>query len=124
MGCGYSHCDFVLPDGSLLGALPDGGVQIRQPRTDYKRKLLVEIPVKNGHKFAQQQTGRPYDWLAVLALSSPFPVERNWRDSNYFFCSELAFMSIQVAGLNMLHPQSWGVTPRDLLLSPFWKPVD
>lgn len=122
-GCVWSHCDLILPSGKLLGALPGDGVQVRDRIEPETRFAVYEVPVTNGHKYAQQQINRPYDWGAIIGLSCPFPVKRNWRDPHYFYCSELVFMSLESAGLKLFSPDCWGVTPRDLLLSPLLKRV-
>lgn len=115
--CKWSHCDLLLPDGSLLGSLPGGGVQARSRIHGETRFAICEVPVVEGASWAESQIGKPYDWGAVLGLASPLPIRRNWADPHFFFCSELAFLSIAHAGLNLLQPHSWGITPRDLWCS-------
>jgi hypothetical protein len=112
-----SHVDAVLPDalcdrltyarraqnphgyayGSLMGARYDAiggrppGVQIRPPGYEkWRRVVLYETPctenqAKHFWNFMLAQEGKSYDWTAVLA----FAVNRDWRDPQRWFCSEL-----------------------------------
>lgn len=122
--CIWSHVDFLIPEtGRLLGALPGSGVQLRDRIRGETRFAIYEVPITEGFQWALDQVGKRYDWGAVVGLGCPFPVKRNWADAEYFFCSELVFISITNAGLDLLHPESWGITPRDLLLSPFLKKI-
>lgn len=108
---GWSHVDNVLPNGRLLGARSDWvkvdgrpyppGVQIRPP--DYERwpkRLILEIPctdrqAKDWLSFLMGQVGKPYDHLAILA----FAIDRNWRDDDAWFCSELVVRALEVSGI-------------------------
>lgn len=117
----FSHVDFVLPNGGLLGALP-GGVKIRYQREKPWRYFRCEAPFEHGWKWAESQVGKPYDYAAVAMLGLPFP--RNWLDDNRWYCSELVAASFLHAGHRIINPNSWGVTPRDLLISPTIKQID
>lgn len=106
-GGGFSHVDAMLPDGRLLGARSDvigvipPGVQIRS--ADYEKwpkRLLLEIPCtveqsKDFHGFLQGECGKPYDRLAIVG----FAINRNWRDEDSWFCSELVTRALEVAGI-------------------------
>lgn len=116
MGCPYSHVDFVLPSGELLSSSFDTGVAISKLRLDYKRSLLLEAPVERGWSYAETQIGKPYDWSAVLGLGLWFP--RDFRNDNAWYCSEIVYESLVRSGLQIVSPHVWGVSPRDLLLSP------
>lgn len=122
-GCAFSHCDFLMSDETLLGALPNHGVQVRKPEDllKFKRSLILEAPVENGWEFAKTQIGRPYDWGAIIGMGIPFP--RDWHDDSRWFCSELIIASLLEAGLTITSPNAWGVSPRDLLLSPLLNPA-
>src|ERR1700683_5144243 len=107
-----SHVDAVLEDGTLLGARSDSvggkppGVQIRTP--DYEtfcQIKRIQLPCSAGQQtawlnFMSAQIGKPYDETAIVA----FAVQRDWREPDSWFCSEL-----QAAGL-----EAWGVFPRPL----------
>lgn len=103
----YSHVDIVLPDGSLLGAREDAiggqppGVRVRPPEYEkWEHRLLLTIGASQAEEdgfygFARAQLGKPYDKLAILA----FLVDRNWRDEDAWFCSELVAASLENATL-------------------------
>lgn len=107
-----SHVDAVLPNGTLLGARMDGGVQIRA--ADYEKfttSIGIVLPATDEQEvaflgFLHAQIGKPYDHTAIMA----FAADRNWQDPDSWFCSEL-----QAAALHACH---W--FPHDLV-APFNK---
>ena len=125
-----SHVDTVLADGQLLGALPDRygdippGVQIRPP--DYAKWTQVQrisVAVSDAHQeayfhFLGLQLGKPYDMKAVVA----FALDRNWREPDAWFCSELTAAASEASWL--AHPLANvanTITPRDwLLITSAW----
>lgn len=96
-GAGFSHVDTVMPDGRLLGARSDvcagvpPGVQIRPVLyAPFSRTLRVVLPADDEttcsyYAFVEAQIGKPYDMRAIEA----FPLDRDWRTPNAWFCSEL-----------------------------------
>lgn len=112
----FSHVEFVLDDGWLLGAEPDGGVQVRPP--ECARVGAVRFRVRAPRRVldrALSQVGRPYDWLGVLG----FGVRRDWAADDSWFCSEFVAWAFQAAGSPLLRAEHvHRLTPRDLLLSP------
>jgi uncharacterized protein YycO len=115
----YSHVDFITREG-LLGARPDGGVQIR--RTGYARfsaVLRVSVEAPNGVlEVARSQIGQPYDWGAVFSV---LMLNRDWRQPGHWFCSELVawcFLAVGTPLLNTKWVPTNRISPRDLLLSP------
>lgn len=112
----FSHVDFVLPDGQLLGARGDGGVQIRRPEPFHRAaRFTVDAPCY-VLDHAKSQIGKPYDWGAIMG----FVVKHDWQDKNAWFCSELVAWSFQAAGVPLLRSRElYRITPRDLLLSPY-----
>lgn len=112
----FSHVDFRLPDGSLLGARLDGGVQIRKP--DYAKFTAKAIYRADAPDtvldFARKQVGKPYDARGILN----FGLHRNWKDDSSWFCSELVAAAFDQAGVPLvMTPNAGRVTPRDLTLS-------
>ncbi len=114
-----SHVDAVLPDGALLGARLDG-VRIRQPGyAAFARVERIELAVTPQehdafHAFLSDQLGKPYDKLAIAA----FPAERDWRENDAWFCSELIAAALERCGFfpkPLANPAN-EITPRDLLL--------
>lgn len=115
-----SHVDAVLSDGSLLGARLDGGVAIRRPNYEpfdrVQRIVLDTAPALEGRftDFLRQQLGKPYDKLAIAA----FAVQRDWRQPDAWFCSELQAAALEACGFfpqPLANPAN-EITPRDLLL--------
>jgi hypothetical protein len=121
-----SHVDAVLHDGHLLGARSDlcggqpRGVQIRPSYYDPGTKHeFVNLPTNSKvqslfYDFVRAQVGKPYDWRAILA----FAFDRDWRNTDAWFCSELIASGLETAGFfrRPLPTQSNKITPRDLLL--------
>jgi hypothetical protein len=64
-------------------------------------------------QFLQEQNGKPYDWRAILSFGLG---ERDWREQDSWFCSELLCRALEVAGLLELPDDIpvWRITPRDL----------
>lgn len=121
-----SHVDAVLPDGSLLGARDDlvggqpRGVQIRPPGyCPFEKTLIIDLAATKECEekflaFGRAQIGKPYDTTAILA----FPFERDWRDPDAWFCSEIWTRGLEIS---LWFPREVAVaanevTPRDLLL--------
>lgn len=102
----YSHADIVLPDGRLLGARSDAvggqppGVRVRPAFYEtWKHRTLFALDAtpeqeKLFYDFALAQEGKPYDSRAIVA----FLVNRNWRDTAAWFCSELVAASLEHSG--------------------------
>jgi uncharacterized protein YycO len=115
-----SHVDAVLPSGELVGARYEGGVAVRKPGyTKFDRTQIISIPrdqrtEDSFYTFLRNQLGKPYDSEAIAA----FIFDRNWRNQDSWFCSELicaaleaaAFFSFRLATTNNR------VTPSDLIL--------
>lgn len=129
-----SHVDVVLPEGKLLGARSDviggapAGVQIRRPayenwsRTELVQLLATPKMEARFYGFLNAQIGKPYDKTAIVA----FALNRNWREDDSWFCSELVAAALEACGW---FPQPLAnvvnkITPSDLLLvtSPWVKP--
>ncbi|MCX4187158.1 hypothetical protein [Methylophaga sp. OBS4] len=116
----FSHVDFVLPNGRLLGARGLGGVQVRNAQHfDAVGRFQVAAP-ESVLDFAKSQVGKPYDWGAILGLVA----RHDWQDKNAWFCSELIAWCFLQAGVPLLRSQQLQrITPRDLLLSPYLVPA-
>jgi hypothetical protein len=95
----WSHVDYVLPDGTLLGARWDkvggqpSGVHVRPRDYDKERvaekwtvqKIVEDDKEQKFRELALQQVGKPYDWEAIVS----FAINRDWRQDTSWFCSEL-----------------------------------
>jgi hypothetical protein len=120
----YSHVDCVLPDGTLLGAQWDG-VKIRQPNYKPFTKVLqvsFETPYADDIRaLLKTQIGKPYDFKSVFGFTIG---NRDWRNPDAWFCSELQTWAAEQCGFFNQHPLDLPVdriSPRDqyLLFSPF-----
>jgi hypothetical protein len=120
-----THAEAVMPDGTLLGAHLDGGVQIRPAGYDkviMTRELIVPLrPHSDGSDqievdflaFLKAQIGKPYDITAIAGLA----FDRNWRNAESWFCSELIAAALEACGyLPKLASVDNHISPRDLLL--------
>jgi hypothetical protein len=125
-----SHVDAVLDSGELLGARLDGGVKIRP--ADYekfsrRRRVLLPAPVEVTeafYGFLRDQLGKPYDMAAIAG----FVFDRDWRDDDAWFCSEVDARGLEVCKWlpNPLASMPSGITPRDLelVVSPWWQVLE
>jgi hypothetical protein len=123
----FSHVDAVLLNGDLLGARSDqlgsipAGVQIRRPGyAEFSALRHVVVPTtpeceQAFYDFLQTQIGKPYDHSAILG----FALDRDWRQSDSWFCSELIAAALEKAGYFSfcLAAPANKITPADLLLA-------
>lgn len=120
-----SHTDFVLPDGTLFGALAmenGGGVRKHILTPSYTRieRYTVDAP-ESILDIALAQEGKPYDWGGIFGVLAR---NRNWEDDDKWFCSELVAYCFKKAGVPLINDEPYRITPRDLLVSPLLKRVD
>jgi hypothetical protein len=122
----YSHVDLVLPEG-LLGARAKGGVQLRP--FGYKTFTMTEkvaCTVTNeaaAIDFAKAQIGKHYNFEAILDMV--LHRERSFTfDQPTWYCDELLYAAVLAGGLQLLNTDNpIGLTPWEVFLSPFWKPI-
>ena len=125
-GFAYSHVEFVLADGSAIGSHARTGVAITPkgyagrwqtstrsvalPCTETQEAALVA--------FLRAQLGRPYDFLAILAIATSFFLgPRNWRSPDAWFCSELVTAALEAAGImSCIIEDTSRITPRDCMI--------
>lgn len=118
-----SHAEFVDTDGYgdvavTVGARWDGVKERISSQDHYSRiERFTADGIDEAYEWARTQIGKPYDFSAILGMA----LNRNWRDEDRWFCSELVAAAFEHAGTPLLSTrQSVGVyriTPRDLLLS-------
>ena len=110
-----SHVDFVLPDNRLLGAVPDGGVSIREwTPADRIERYFVDAP--DSVLFAAMDLiGKPYDWKAIIGIG----LRQDWHDPDAWFCSECVEHCFEVADKPLIRSEHINrVWPNHLLMSP------
>ena len=96
------------------------GVQVRpHDYADFSSVKRVVISCTdqqyvNFLAFAQKQISKPYDKTAILG----FAFDRDWREPDSWFCSELASAAFEAAGILKYHLATTvnRITPEDLLL--------
>lgn len=129
----FSHTEVCMPDGTLLGAHADGGVEARPEGYDAAYKpveAIVEVPATEEqtaacHDFLLEQLHKPYDFEAIAALAGRelWPDEEAilrentapWTIPTKWFCSELVEAALESAAiLPKLSVTAQRVTPRDL----------
>src|SRR5450755_2399394 len=93
----FSHVDCRMPDSSLYGSRSDSvggappGVHFRIP--DYESwKLVMRMQIRTTiaqerdfYAFLADQERKPYDKTDIWG----FVLDRDWRESDSWFCSEL-----------------------------------
>ena len=149
----FSHVDFVLPDGNMLGASDQGahspcilgnpqGVAVRPP--DYqvfglRRRMILRTDKADAViAAAMVDLGAAFDDTSLWDfLSSQFPGARDWRTPGKWFCSEHKLCKLEDGGF-FAYKLPWPknrVSPTDLLLlllmderwtnrETFWNPVE
>lgn len=106
-----SHVDAIMPDGTLFGARSDNiggapgvewsGVRTRpNPYEAVAKVVTFEIPAapdqeRAFYSFLKKQDGKCYDHLAIVA----FAFNRNWRDDDAWYCSELQAAALEDAAI-------------------------
>jgi len=122
----YSHVDIVTPTGMLLGARSDAvggqppGVRVRPANylSPTDRTLRISVPATSKqaaafYDFLNAQVGKPYDKIGILG----FLIGRAWRDTDAWFCSEMAAAALEAAGLvQPLAAPANKITPGGLVL--------
>jgi hypothetical protein len=116
----FSHVDLVLPDGKLLGARLDGGVQIRPP--DYEqftkvKRLVAAVTPRQGtriYQLALDQIGKPYQMKSIFG----FAFRKDAVSTGTWFCSELVAWLFAKVGHPLVFKPVNRVSPEDLIVSP------
>jgi len=114
-----SHAEFVDTDRYVtFGARADGVEERDCSIDDYSRcERFNAVGIKQAYAWARTQAGKPYDLSAILGIA----FDRNWRDENRWFCSELVAAAFEHVDAPLLSTRPsayfWRITPRDLLLS-------
>ena len=121
----FSHVDYVMPGGYLLGARSDrighrpAGVQLRPPAYEkWKERVVMSLEVKPSQAkaltdFLNEQLGKPYDKTAIWG----FAAGRDWREDDSWFCSELQTAALEAAKITpTLYAPVAKITPAGLAI--------
>lgn len=118
-----NHVDFVLPDGRLLGAVPEG-VSIRSPdHPPWVRTERYEFDCvgKDVYSFALLQVGKFYD---VPANAGYFLGGLHLPHAMAWNCSPLVAVAARKGGTNLCPTRSPTQTaPGDLIRSPLLRRI-
>lgn len=106
--------------GIVYESVVAGGVR-RVPARYFPRmwdeSKTVKVAVDNPARlkqFLDGQVGKPYDWLAIVAL----PFRKSWHGKDKWFCSELVAEALIAGGSGTASRiKSYRVTPRDLWIA-------
>jgi uncharacterized protein YycO len=117
-----THCEVVMSDGTLLGAISDG-VKARLPGYDagnFSQEQFLEVKATElqedvFHAFLRDQVGKPYDTWAIVSFFWP---SRDWQEPDSWDCSELLGTAFAECGIlpKEMAVKFSRITPRDLLL--------
>lgn len=115
-----THVDVKMPDGMLLGARSDnvgGGDGVLERPDPYEAVAKIvyfqiwATPAQEAlfYAFLKGQLGKAYDKLAIFA----FAIDRNWRDDDAWYCSELVSAALEEAGIltKLLYLHTNKITP-------------
>lgn len=127
MGFWASHTEALMPDGALLGAHADGGVQARAGNYDttWTEQLFVNVPCTDDQQaafeqFLTAQIGKPYDMEAIgeMAVGALTGQQQSWPlTASSYICSALQTSALITAGILTQAPATPRLTtPRDLLM--------
>lgn len=115
-----SHAEFYDSENQVtLGSRSIGGVKIRPCSKDHYSRVEQFTAANIGAAFAwaKTQIGKSYDFSAIAGIA----FDRDWRNEERFFCSELIALAFEKIGSPILSTQPsvgvFRITPRDLLLS-------
>lgn len=102
------HVETLSPEGTLIGAHMDGGVQARARDYDagtFNREEYVTVPVTQAqadafYAFMRAQVGKPYDMEVIAALAASVVIgERDWREDDSWICSEVIAAGLESPGI-------------------------
>lgn len=116
----YSHAALLMPDGRILESWQGAGVRVHE-LTDWAGIDAFSVRGMSGDQwdqalaFAWRQLGNRYDYLSVLRFVSRRDAPENGR----WFCSELVFAALAIAGVRLLaRVEAAEVSPGMLAWSP------
>lgn len=115
-----SHAEFVdVTNDYTLGARSIGGVKLRPAWRDHYTRCeqFTADGIDAAYQWALKQIGKGYDFSAIAGIT----FDRDWRNEDRFFCSELIVLAFEKVGAPILSTRPsaavYRITPRDLLLS-------
>ena len=113
-----SHVNAVTPEGKLLGALLDGGLQEREPNYgNFTLQILVTVPVtdEQAARFWQclrSRIGEHYNCLGIVGIA----LGNNLTGSGHEFCSQAQSDAIIFAPIFRIAKDPSKIDPETLRL--------
>lgn len=93
---------------------PASGYGSRWHRAESIALAVPDVPALQA--FLNDQVGKPYDWMALVAL----PFREDWQSPHRWFCSELVAKALTVGGVRQFSVEKHRITPRDLWILKPW----
>jgi hypothetical protein len=125
-----SHCDGVLPDGSLLGSRTGiltgtaDGVAIRPAnylKFSFVQRMAFPVDSATALDMAKTYIGDPYSWEEDCGYVIPWFWKHNPAKS--YNCSAFWVHIMRKCGVDPFTAPGYSVSPRDLLYSPLAEKV-
>jgi uncharacterized protein YycO len=126
----YSHASILLATGEHYEAREGKGVlkharftlTNKSEAVDYFALPLNAVQYDRLVAFLEKQVGKGYDWTMVARFVSRRQESR--ASTEKWFCSELAYAAVMVAGRDLLREtEPWEVSPGLLGRSPLLRKV-
>ena len=121
--CDYSHVDFLLRDGTYLGAIPFPGVCVHGMTYSTEAFYRYECDEETSQKiidFANSQIGKHYDYSGIVG----FAARRDWQEEDSWFCSELIASAFNKSNVKIFDENAFKISPRDIAVNPLFKQID
>jgi len=125
----YSHASIQLDGGLCYESREGRGVRAFHASEDFTKGEQVdffELTVDNNQyldliMFLREQLGKKYDYTMVARFVSRRQAAR--AESEKWFCSELVYASLMVAGVKLLsYDEPWRISPEHIHASPIIEP--
>jgi len=102
----WSHCALLTPDNTVIESVWPSGVreipydEWVQGKTKIDKKERIVPDETKTIAFLRSKIGKKYDTFAIIGIA----IERNWRDPNEWYCSELNEAALAAGGLEIFDP--------------------
>ena len=114
----WSHCMNIIDDIAYEASMIHGCRVIplavaMDGISAYQDMVIPVDDIESAKRWGHIQDGKPYDFCGAIGL--PFLASDDWSENGKWWCSELCFMQIGLAGIWLLDPdETKRVTPNDL----------
>lgn len=112
------HVDILTPNGTLIGAHAQGGIQERSP--DYEKwglriRVILQVPEEKARAFygyVRSMIGTPYDQKDILGIALG---DARIHQDGRMICSQFgALASDDKSGIVLVDKDKWQVSPEEL----------